>query len=108
MESEPFTYVWHYTIDLKRQIEFLDAYRSDGEWAQFFSRDPAYIRTELFHDSNRSDRYMTVDYWMSKKARDAFREKFSAEFSVLDKKCEEFTLSERFVGDFVVVGHTAA
>jgi len=108
MQTEQFAYVWQYTIRADRLSDFLAAYRPDGEWTKLFSRDPNYIRTELFHDSDRSDRYMTIDYWTSRTARDAFRENYAAEFSRLDEKCEQYTLSEVFIGDFVVLDRTVA
>ena len=104
MQTERFAYVWQYTIRGDRLPEFLAAYRPDGEWTKLFSRDPNYIGTELFRDSDRPDRYMTVDYWTSRSARDAFREAYSR----LDEKCELYTLSESFVGDFVIIGRTVA
>ena len=108
MSSEPFTYIWQYSVDPDHQTEFLAAYHPSGEWAQFFSRDPGYLRTELFRDSTQVDRYMTIDYWTSEQARDSFREKFAGDFDKLDQRCEAYTVSENFIGDFVLVDHTAS
>ena len=65
METERFAYIWQYTIDPRYRAEFLAAYSPDGDWAKLFLRDPEYFETKLFQDYNRSDRYMTVDYWTS-------------------------------------------
>ncbi len=108
MESEQFAYVWRYTIDPKYEADFLAANRSDGDWAKLFLRDPEYIETKLLRDDNRNDRYMTVDYWTSKGARDSFREKFAVEFKEIDERCENYTLDEVLIGDYVIIGEGAA
>jgi hypothetical protein len=108
MESELFAYVWQYTIDQQYEVEFLAAYRPDGDWSKLFLRDPEYIETKLLRDHNHRDRYMTVDYWTSKRARDSFREKFAVEFNEIDKRCEKYTHDEVLIGDYVVVGKGAA
>jgi hypothetical protein len=96
-----FVYIWTYEANPDREAEFLSAYRSDGEWARFFSRDENYIRTELLQDADRKLHYITIDYWTSKLARDSFRGENAEEFHELDEKCEAYTVSESFVGDFV-------
>ncbi len=108
MKAELFAYVWQYTIDPHREVDFLAAYRPDGDWAKLFMRDPEYIETKLFHDYDHSDRYMTVDYWTSKSARDSFREKFAVDFKEIDERCENYTLDEVLIGDYVIVGKGAA
>ena len=104
MASERFVYVWRYTIELARRSDFLDAYNPRGEWAQLFSRDPSYIKTVLLRDADDQDRYVTIDYWKSREARDAFRERFPVEFQDLDSRCEAYTREEEFMGDYVEIG----
>ena len=103
MSTERFAYVWQYTVKPERLAEYLAAYRPDGAWAELFARDAGYLRTELFRDVDGADRYVTVDYWTSRAARDAFRERFAEEFSALDSACEDYTLEETFVGDYAIV-----
>lgn len=83
--------------------DFLKAYCHNGEWAQLFLSDPYYIRTDLLESADDVDVYITIDYWTSRDARDAFREKYRAAFDALDKKCEAYTKRETLIGDFVVV-----
>ena len=104
MTSEHFAYIWQYKIRPDSRSEFLAAYRSDGEWAQLFARDPEFVETKLLQDAVESDRYLTIDYWTSQRARDSFRETYASEFEALDEKCEAFTQNEIFVGDFFILG----
>jgi heme-degrading monooxygenase HmoA len=101
MASERFAYIWQYTIVPAHRSDFLAAYESSGEWAELFSRDPAYTGTVLLQDESDEDRYVTIDYWRSKADRDAFRKRFADEFNSLDSRCEAFTTDEQFLGDFV-------
>ncbi len=103
MNKGYFAYIWQYTIYPHLEPEFLKAYQPNGEWACLFGRDPNYIRTELQQSSDSEDQYMTIDYWTSESARDAFRAKYCNEFDELDQKCESYTKSEVLVGDFLTI-----
>ena len=46
---------------------------------------------------------MTLDYWESAEAWEAFRRATAKEFEALDERCEALTLSEREIGRFVEV-----
>lgn len=95
-----FAYVWQYTIRAERRSEFLAAYGSGGDWALLFGRDVQYAGTHLLQDSVATERYLTIDYWASRAARDAFRLEFEEELEALDRKCEAYTIAETFIGDF--------
>ena len=103
MNKELFTYIWQYTIHPELESEFLEAYQPDGEWACLFSRDPNYIKTELLQDSKNKAQYMTIDYWTSEAARDAFRSKYGREYDELDERCDSYTRSETLIGDFITI-----
>ncbi len=103
-----FAFIWQYTVNDSRKPEFLSAYGPDGSWVQLFSRDSDYLGTKLFHDIENNDRYVTIDYWVSMEARDSFRKRYSTEFTSLDEMCEEYTLSEEFLGDFESHDESAA
>lgn len=105
MMATPFVYIWRYAVRAGMKEDFLKAYCQDGEWAQLFSTDPSYIRTDLLKSSDDADVYMTVDYWTSRDARDAFREKHRVAFDALDRKCEAYTKRETLIGDFIVMGN---
>ncbi len=108
MASAKFAYIWQYFVEDSHRDEFLEAYGPNGNWVQLFSRDPSYVETRLLHDADDDGRYVTIDYWVSRNARDSFREKYSREFSILDEKCEQLTTKEEFLGDFVLVDDSAA
>jgi len=103
MTASRFAYIWAYAIDPRHRADFLAAYHPGGEWARLFRSDPAYLGTRLVQDAADPDRYLTIDYWSSQDARDAFRMRHRADFDALDQRCEAFTLDETFVGDFVEV-----
>ena len=96
-------YVWEYTVNPEHVIEFERAYRSDGTWVDLFRRADGFVRTELHHDQGNPLLYITIDYWTSFEAWEAFRSKFAAEFEQLDAECEGYTEAEREIGRFVSV-----
>lgn len=98
-----FAYVWEYRVRDDRVDEFRRTYGPRGDWAQLFRRAEGYVHTELFRDVDHPARFITTDVWKSKRARDAFRERFREEFDALDERCETLTVEERHIGDFDVV-----
>jgi hypothetical protein len=102
MSDPNFAYIWRYSIKPEMEAEFLAAYESDGDWAKLFSRDANYIKTDLLHDSEEAGVYVTIDYWTSKLARDSFRDEHPGAFNELDERCEAYTVSEVFIGDFTI------
>jgi quinol monooxygenase YgiN len=95
-----FAYLWQYTVDAARRSEFLELYGRNGAWVQLFSRDSGYIETELLQDADDECRFVTIDYWSSREAHDAFRVKYDGEFRMLDEQGATFTVAETFLGDF--------
>lgn len=98
-----FVYLWEYRVDPAKRREFLRAYGSGGDWERLMSRHPGWIGTTLLHDTSTNDRYLTIDRWTSRAARDEFVATYAEAFDRLDRQCEAFTLAETFVGDFDVV-----
>jgi len=97
-----FAYIWEYRVKEDHIEVFRRIYAPDGEWVQMFLRAEGYMRTELYQDVDNPTRFVTTDFWTSRKARDAFRETFRAEFEELDERCEALTIEERCLGDFDV------
>ena len=101
-----FVVIWEFRLRAGMESRFERAYGPDGEWAQFFKKDQAYIRTELIRDLNASGTYLTLDFWRSQEAYEAFRDQNSAEYKSIDAKYEAMTESEREIGRYVRTGST--
>ena len=73
----------------------------------FFESDPHYQQTRLLHDLSRPQMYLTLDIWQSKESYELFKSQNQEAYSGLNKTCEAFTVSERFLGSFEqpVEGH---
>lgn len=98
-ESE-YAYIWEYLVRPEAVSEFERTYGPEGLWADLFRRHSGYLRTELHRDLRRPGRYVTIDYWRSREACDAFRQEFASEFESLDKRCDLFTENETYLGEF--------
>jgi heme-degrading monooxygenase HmoA len=52
--------------------EFERVYRTDGDWAEFFTGARGYIGTELLKDVEAPSRYLVIDRWESAEAYNEF------------------------------------
>ena len=77
-------------------------YGPEGTWAHLFRQDPAFIRTELIHDSNQPDRYVTLDFWSSSQSYDDFMAKHESEYRSIDDRMSALTRSETKLGGFEI------
>jgi hypothetical protein len=98
-----YCYVWSYVVRPEHLLAFQIAYGPDGDWCQFFRRDPEYIRTNFLGDLDNPTRFMTIDFWTSREACLSFRERFGSEFEALDKNFGQLTVEEVYLGDFEVL-----
>jgi heme-degrading monooxygenase HmoA len=67
-------------------------------WVELFRRGEGYLETRLFGDTADSQRYLTVDHWISAAAHDAFKEQWTAEYDALDQRCARLTDHESLLG----------
>ncbi|PKM85276.1 MAG: hypothetical protein CVU86_03175 [Firmicutes bacterium HGW-Firmicutes-11] len=95
-----YLYLWKFKVLLGKETEFRRIYGPEGEWVQLFRQGAGYVQTLLLKDLDVPGAYTTVDMWQSEAAYKVFKEKFVAEFEILDKKCERLTESEELVGRF--------
>ena len=95
--------MWEFRVRPGMVKTFERMYGSGGGWARLFEQDEAYIGAELIRDLKAERTYLTLDFWTSQKAYEAFREKHVAKYEALDRRCEEMTDSEREIGKFVRV-----
>lgn len=95
--------MWEFRVRACMEKSFEKVYGPGGDWACLFEQDESYIGTELIHDLKPERIYLTLDFWTSQKAYEAFRKQHVARYRALDRKCEEMTESEREIGTFVRV-----
>jgi len=103
VKTKQFIYIWAFEVRPGREAEFTHAYGPDGDWERLFRRAPGYLHTELLRDNENRRRYLTIDHWESEAAQRAFPERFAAEFTKIDRACEQFTESETLIGHFTLV-----
>jgi heme-degrading monooxygenase HmoA len=96
-----FVIIWEFSVRPGLQKPFEEAYGDGGDWVGLFRQDPAYIRTELVQDVREGTRYLTLDYWASEAAYEAFRASRKDEYKSIDASCEQMTEAEREVGRFL-------
>ena len=99
--------VWAYEVRAEREEAFARDYAADGLWAQFFARGTGYLGTELLADTAQPLRYLTIDRWTTPDAYAAFRAEHRADYDAIDRRCDELTEQEQFVGAFVLAGSQA-
>jgi heme-degrading monooxygenase HmoA len=90
--------LWRFEVPADRGSTFLDAYKSDGDWARLFATAPGYLRTELWRGADGS--YMTADHWESLEAFERFQANQSDEYRKLDAELEGIASTESFIGAF--------
>lgn len=95
--------IWEYHVKVERLTEFENIYASTGAWAQLFKKHPGYLGTELLRDLNETQRYITIDRWVSSEAYNSFQAKWQAEYKKLDARCENLTGSESFLGTLLII-----
>jgi heme-degrading monooxygenase HmoA len=95
-----FVVIWEFRVRPGQAERFEQAYGADGLWAKFFRKDEWYIGTELIRDLKAARSYLTLDFWKSQAAYDAFRAQHAAEYQAIDAECEGMTESEREVGRY--------
>ena len=93
-----FVAIWRFTTDDRGAFE--EHYGPRGTWAQFFRRSPDYLRTDLLRSG---EGYLTLDWWRSREAYEAFRTTEASEYAAIDATCEAVTETEEKVGEYDVV-----
>jgi heme-degrading monooxygenase HmoA len=100
-ETWQYVVVWEFEVQVGKDKDFEARYGPKGAWAQLFRRDDAYVGTELVRDTGKSNRYLTLDFWISRERYEAFRKENHQEYVAIDQECEDLTHSEREIGSFV-------
>jgi heme-degrading monooxygenase HmoA len=92
--------IWEYRVKKGKQTEFEKIYSSNGAWAELFKKDEGYLGTTFIRDTNDSQRYLTIDRWVSKAAYESFLQQRGKEYKDLDANCEDLTEQESRLGNW--------
>ncbi len=95
-----FLIVWEFQVRPAMAGRFEEVYGPKGDWARFFQRDKGYLGTDLNRDLKNPHRYLTLDFWTSREAYQAFRQQNLTEYEAIDERCEVLTERELEVGKF--------
>jgi heme-degrading monooxygenase HmoA len=92
--------VWAFRPRPGAELRFEEVYGPRGKWARLFSGGEGFVATALNRDLKDSGRYLTLDFWKSKQAYEAFRAKHAGEYAAIDRECEALTAEECSLGAF--------
>jgi heme-degrading monooxygenase HmoA len=95
-----YVYLWEFQVAAALRHEFESHYGREGTWVQLFRLHPGHIDTTLLQDRANPLRYVTIDRWKSVEAYRAFRARYSEQYDELDKRCQNLTVTETFLGSF--------
>lgn len=95
-----FLVVWEFEIKPECADRFGSVYGADGDWVQLFRSDENYQLSILVQDPSRPHVYLTLDFWNSREAYEAFKRFHHEAYLSLDRASEDLTLSERHIGSF--------
>ncbi|HEX2251266.1 MAG TPA: antibiotic biosynthesis monooxygenase family protein [Gemmatimonadales bacterium] len=96
-----FIRIWQFRVASGRADEFREVYGPEGAWATLFSREQAFLGTDLFQSATDPELFITIDSWDSPEAWAAFLRTWGDDYAILDRRCDELIVSEREVGSFL-------
>jgi quinol monooxygenase YgiN len=95
-----FVVLWEFEVKPGCEDRFEKVYAPGGEWDSLFRRDANHGGTHLYRNTSRPRVYLTVDYWRSQTAYEAFLQAQQTEYKRIDAECDGLTLNERRVGNY--------
>ena len=95
--------VWEYQVSFERAAEFSQIYGSHGAWTELFQKANGYLGTDLLHHASESNRYITIDRWVSAEAYETFLAEWRQEYDELDTRCEGLTEREIPLGKWEAI-----
>jgi len=95
-----YTVIWQYQINPAYRQEFEALYGQEGEWIQLFKNSSEFIETEFYQCREDSERYITIDKWVSEEAYRNFKATHADEYAALDSQADESTNRESLIGTF--------
>lgn len=95
--------IWEYRVRAERTADFEQIYHPDGRWANLFKLADGFLGTELLHDPEDPQRYITIDRWVSPEDHELFLSQWKNEYEALDSLCESLTEMETLLGKWKAV-----
>ena len=92
--------VWKFRPPPAGEDAFVEAYASDGAWAQLFGRAPGFLGTTLLRPAGSDSWWLTIDRWRSHADFDQFDREFGEVYRALDADLEGLAGEEVFIGAF--------
>jgi heme-degrading monooxygenase HmoA len=86
-----------YEVPGDRTGAFTTAYAADGAWAELFGWAAGFLGTELYRDTARADRFLTIDRWRTEQDWRSFRHTFGPAYESLDTQFEGLAVAERLL-----------
>ncbi len=93
--------LWQFEVPAEEEARFVDAYRSDGDWARLFATASGFIRTELWRDGDGIFSPPTTGNRL--KPSSGSRPSHGEQYRRLDAELEGLSLAENFLGAFDLV-----
>ena len=90
-----------YEVGPGAAADFERVYGRDGEWAQFFRADSAYLGSELRRCADDPSRYLVFDHWASREAYAAFLGRHREEYDRRSRASEALYRRETPLGRFL-------
>ena len=95
-----FVALWEFEVKPGSELRFENAYGPSGDWARLFRTDSHFRETRLLRDPARPRCYVTLDFWDSREAYQAFKKLHQDAYAAIDRACEDLTERERNLGWF--------
>src|SRR3989338_11073918 len=95
-----FLVIWKYEISEIFRQDFEKLYGKNGKWVQLFQTGEGYLETQLIKDVSGSNKYVTIDKWLSQGQYEKFLVENKEQFEIIDVEGENFTKSETKIGWF--------
>jgi heme-degrading monooxygenase HmoA len=94
-----FIRVWEYEVPEDRIDRFVAAYGPSGDWETLFARGGGFARTELFHSTRLAKRFVTLDWWRSEEAWQAFLDRWGDAYAELDATLQPLAAGGRLLAE---------
>jgi heme-degrading monooxygenase HmoA len=95
--------IWEYQVNAEHSVEFEKIYSVTGAWADLFHKQKGYLGTELLHDPQDREWYITIDRWASRGDYESFLSQWKIEYQALDTQCEGLTEQETLLGEWKTI-----